>query len=1085
MGLSTRRKLTTAFILTMLMLGILLASVSTASAQGRGQGQDKQTFIIKIAKGISQAEGQASARRHGGTPKGSIAQLGMIVVEVPGAAAEAFTKNLQGDAAIERVEANHTRKLSATPSDSMYESQWALPKIAWDQVYGTAAPIGYADVAILDTGIDATHPDLVGAIGPGTSMIDDSQGRTDSNGHGTWVAGIVAGRTNNLDGIAGVAYSHVQVLPVKVLDADGLGQDSDIIAGILWAVEHHASVILMAFSNPGYSANLQDAIDYAWSQGVVLVAAAGNDALNTATFPAGDKSVIGVSATDQNDALATTSNFGSSIFMAAPGVDILSTYKNGAYVAWSGTSASSAMVAGAAAFMRASDPSLTNGAVVGRLARNADPAGTQDQTGNGRLQFARALADTATDEVQPLGAPPVGDGGPFVGPYKAAAGSLNLSPNSGVAGATVLVTTGGGPLDGGSAVTFTFDGSSISTTGSCTTNGGGNLNAPSACAFVVPALSAGTYSVVASTPSKTVNATFTITGNQDQTINFGPLGGKTYGDTDFTVSATASSGLAVSFSSTTLPVCTVSGSTVHIVSVGTCTVRASQGGNASFNPAPDVDHSFAVAQKLASVTPSAASKTYADADPALSGSTSGFLPADGVTAAYSRTIGEDVAGNPYTISATLSPGAVLSNYNITYNTAAFTINPASSTTAVNCPTDVTYSGSAQTPCSVSVTGAGGLSLNPTPNYANNTNAGTATASYSYAGDANHNGSSDSEDFTIGQASSTTTVTCSNVTYDGSAQTPCTVSVTGAGGLSLNPTPNYANNVNAGTATASYSFAGDANHSGSSDSKNFTIDLAGSTTTVSCSNVTYDGSAQTPCSVSVTGAGGLSLNPTPNYVNNVNAGTATASYSYAGDANHTGSSDSEDFTIGQATSTTTVSCSNVTYDGSAQTPCSVSVTGAGGLSLNPTPNYANNVNAGTATASYSYAGDANHTGSSDSEDFTIGQATSSTEVTCSNVTYDGSAQTPCTVSVTGAGGLSLTPAASYSNNVNAGTATASYNYAGDANHTGSSDSEDFTIGQATSTTEVTCSNVTYDGSAQTPCSVSVTGAGGLSLNPTPT
>jgi uncharacterized lipoprotein YehR (DUF1307 family) len=172
------------------------------------------------------------------------------------------------------------------------------------------------------------------------------------------------------------------------------------------------------------------------------------------------------------------------------------------------------------------------------------------------------------------------------------------------------------------------------------------------------------------------------------------------------------------------------------------------------------------------------------------------------------------------------------------------------------------------------------------------------------------------------------VSCpANVTYNGSAQTPCTVSVTGAGGLNLTPAPSYSNNMNAGTATASYTYAGDANHTGSSDSKNFTIDLASSTTVVSCpANVTYNGSAQTPCSVSVTGAGGLNLSPAPTYANNVNAVTATASYTYAGDANHTGSSDSKNFTIDLASSTTVVSCpANVTYNGSAQTPCSVSVT----------------------------------------------------------------------------------------------------------------------------------------------------------------
>ncbi|WP_143244262.1 MBG domain-containing protein, partial [Algoriphagus ratkowskyi] len=280
----------------------------------------------------------------------------------------------------------------------------------------------------------------------------------------------------------------------------------------------------------------------------------------------------------------------------------------------------------------------------------------------------------------------------------------------------------------------------------------------------------------------------------------------------------------------------------------------------------------------------------------------------------------------------------------------------------------------------------------------------------------------------------------------------TVSVTGAGGLSLTPTANYANNMNAGTATASFTYAESANHFASSDSEDFTIGKAASVTTVTITGApfTYTGSAITPATVSVTGAGGLSLTPAPVYVNNTNAGTATASYIYAESANHFASSDSEDFTIGKAASVTTVTITGApfTYTGAAITPATVSVTGAGGLSLTPAPLYVNNTNAGTATASFTYAESANHFASSDSKDFTIGKAASVTVVTvpAGPYTYTGSAQTPASVSVTGAGGLNLTPAVDYANNVNAGTATASYTYAESANYFASSDSKNFTIGK---------------------------------------
>jgi subtilisin family serine protease len=344
-----------------------------------------------------------------------------------------------------RVEPSRIRKWQGIPSDTLASNQWALPKIAWDQVYGNVTPQTLTSVAILDTGIDGAHPDLIGAIAPGTSIIDDSNGLTDPNGHGTWLAGIVAARTNNGEGIAGVGFSQVQVMPVKVLDADGLGQDADVISGIVWAADNGASVILMAFSNPGFSESLQEAIDYAWSRNVVLVAAAGNDGSNTPTFPAGDRGVIGVSATDSNDNLAASSNYGATVFLAAPGVDILGTYKGNTYVTWTGTSGSAAIVAGSAALMRAVDPTLSNGVIVSRLARTADPAGTQEQTGNGRVQLARALADTNTESIQPAGAPPVGTGGPFVGPYKAAVGAFSY------ASATSSVT-----LNSGASTSFSI-----------------------------------------------------------------------------------------------------------------------------------------------------------------------------------------------------------------------------------------------------------------------------------------------------------------------------------------------------------------------------------------------------------------------------------------------------------------------------------------------------------------------------------------------------------------------------------------------------------------------------------------------------
>src|SRR5437867_978823 len=345
-----------------------------------------------------------------------------------------------------------------------------------------------------------------------------------------------------------------------------------------------------------------------------------------------------------------------------------------------------------------------------------------------------------------------------------------------------------------------------------------------------------------------------------------------------------------------------------------------------------------------------------------------------------------------------------------------------------------------------VTGVGGLNQSVTVNYARAsptsygpsttapTDAGTYRLRATFAGDDNHLGSQDAQTMTIAPASSTTAVSCpaGPYTYTGAAQMPCSAVVTGAS-LSLTPTPSYANNTDAGTATASYTFAGDANHTGSSDSKTFTIGPASSTTTVSCPATaqTYAGAPLNPCTASYSGAGGLSGSLTPTYSDNINVGTATARASFTGDANHTGSSATGSFTIGQAPSTVTVTCTAgapYTYTGAA--------TGGGmsAVDVSRSLSYANNIAAGTATAAASWAGDPNHTGSTGTGGFTIGQAPSTVTVTCmagAPYTYTGSPQTPCTAAATGVGGLKVgvTPV-TYTNNTNVGTAGASAAYGGD-------------------------------------------------------
>jgi hypothetical protein len=263
-------------------------------------------------------------------------------------------------------------------------------------------------------------------------------------------------------------------------------------------------------------------------------------------------------------------------------------------------------------------------------------------------------------------------------------------------------------------------------------------------------------------------------------------------------------------------------------------------------------------------------------------------------------------------SGTVTPsvsGDTLANYSITSTPGSWSITKAGSTVTVNCPASVTYNGLAQTPCTATATGVGGLSQSLTVNYSSNTNAGPATASATFAGDANHTGSSNSGGFNINAAPVTATAGSYSSVYDGSAHAPspsCVVTGTYTGTLTCSNNP-LSVGPGMGSGTVAPSVSGDtlANYSITPISGSWNITKAGSTVSVNCpASVTYNGLAQTPCTASVTGVGGLSQSLTVNYSSNTNAGPATASATFAGDANHTGSSNSGGFTINKVLLTVT-------------------------------------------------------------------------------------------------------------------------------------------------------------------------------------
>lgn len=313
----------------------------------------------------------------------------------------------------------------------LFDYQWALKKVnmtAWGIGSSVTTPIY---VGVVDTGVDYTHPELGGCtitqvnnnqcvlVAPGYDFVSRDNDPMDDMGHGTHVAGTIAALTNNGKGIAALnSNNHVKILPVKALDQDGSGYSSDLSNAVIYAVDQGARVINMSWGmGPLYifPQIIKDAMDYGYSHGVLMVAAAGNsdEDLKNGFWPASYPKILTVSATDPNDQKAPFSNYGENIDLSAPGVDILSLRANGTdmyqdgthiinnqYYYASGTSMAAPHVASLAALILSQRPTLTTVQVESIMKNSADKIETGGESvfsGYGRINVQKSLSsfDTA------------------------------------------------------------------------------------------------------------------------------------------------------------------------------------------------------------------------------------------------------------------------------------------------------------------------------------------------------------------------------------------------------------------------------------------------------------------------------------------------------------------------------------------------------------------------------------------------------------------------------------------------------------------------------------------------------------------
>ena len=392
----------------MLASPVLFASSANASDSGT---HAKGRILIEPYPGLSAADLSAMLVTHGGKAK-KLGQGNVHVVELRTVGNEhAIVQKLQRDPRLKFAELDKRVKSTYVPNDPYLGSEYHLTKIgaatAWDSARGAGVTI-----AILDSGVDAAHPDLVANLVPGFNAYDNNTNTADVCGHGTAVAGTAAATLNNGVGVSGIA-GNAKILPIRIAYLDTATNScyayySTIANGLTYAADQGARIANISYGGVAGSAAIQSAAQYMKSKNGLVFVSAGNNGIDENIAPT--TTMIPVSATDGNDNKTSWSSYGSFVALSAPGENIWTTSAGGIYQAWSGTSFASPLTAGVGALLMSANPTLDNLAVEKLLYSTAvdlGAAGRDPYFGFGRVnasagvQAALSAVSTA-DTIKPV-----------------------------------------------------------------------------------------------------------------------------------------------------------------------------------------------------------------------------------------------------------------------------------------------------------------------------------------------------------------------------------------------------------------------------------------------------------------------------------------------------------------------------------------------------------------------------------------------------------------------------------------------------------------------------------------------------------
>ena len=399
-------------IIMLVVVGALL-STRPVMAAANAQGTETQMLLVHFDASTTPEMRDALIAEMGGELVTWMHQINVAEIRVPVQAGVAATMPASANGIVEFAENDLVVEAAAVYDDPDLNDatmSYGLTDVdaikAWDIITGSQEIV----IAVIDSGIKLDHPEFVGRLVAGYDFVNDDDQADDDMGHGTHVAGVIAAALGNGQGVAGVC-PNCRLMPVKVLNQNNIGSWSQLAQGILFAVDNGAQVLNLSLGATIPSETLAAAIEYAIEQGVIVVAAAGNNGSDSPFYPAALDGVIAVGATTNTGERWSRSNYGAYIDLVAPGALIYSTYNDlenmfHGYTYMSGTSMATPFVSGVVGLLLSANSHLTTAQVTDALLAGAEDLGTAGwdaDFGNGRVSAIGSLTSSSVGLTEKLG----------------------------------------------------------------------------------------------------------------------------------------------------------------------------------------------------------------------------------------------------------------------------------------------------------------------------------------------------------------------------------------------------------------------------------------------------------------------------------------------------------------------------------------------------------------------------------------------------------------------------------------------------------------------------------------------------------